>query len=337
MAKFDYIEKIEGYLNDGLVRVPISARRGLEADGVGIDDFKDRILILKNALDSLQLSEMLSLMPERLLADIVGSIESMRAESRQLTRPDNLADSAFANIVHQVETLIQLVVPYLNLSDSQDYKSLAKKVSDTLSSSQKRLSEGSRAIKRQSDMLDSIQEKSSNILRGVSTGALSKNFGELNESWWNRGLLIGSGLLAATGFGLFWWKTAEISGYLVDGLSGGTVNLGVFFAKWLVTLPFLLMLTIGLFELRNRIKYRDIFDFRRNVAGSLEGYTETLLNKVEDIKDVKEKDVARGRVIQFMIDSMIELTKPPTITHDKHSLGVKVRDIGEANINTNPS
>ena len=122
---------------------------------------------------------------------------------------------------------------------------------------------------------------------------------------------------------------------MIESFEKGSMDYRVFIAKWSSMLPYLFTLSVGILELRSRIRNRDIYVYRENVAASIDGYTESLLNRVEDMKSSTERDRARAIVIQFMIDSMLEITKSPIDSRDKQRVGLKIRDIGEATLSNN--
>ena len=333
MNKKSYIQTISSYIDDGFVVVPAGARNDLEANGMTIGDLNTFISIARDNLDALIVSKRLIVIPEGILNNFKSFIESSRETSSDLSsREYSTAQNALSNIINLMEQVIAQSAPYLNLADSTNYKSLDIQARDIIQ-------ELSRSIieeKKQSNLIiksvSATEKKSKNLLERISSGVLSENFKRLSNSKWNFALMSLALLATVYAFAYLVMKSNEISNYMIDSLVKNNLDHRLFLLKWSTSLPYLLLLSVALFELRNRIRNRDTYLYRENVAGSLDGYTESLLNKVEEIKSPQERDKVRSMVIEFMIDSMLELTKSPNIKSDKQSLGVKLRDIGEANI-----
>lgn len=335
MSKQDYIQKLTSYAGDGFVQFPAGARSDLESNGVTIAEFHTWVDMMKASLEALIAANKLLLLGEGILGSITNSLENIRTNVSNLDGVTPDQQSFFNNAVAEGEQFLYQIAPYLNLVDSVNYKNLSNRLD-------KSLVEASEAIKARKKNLDNltkntktIQAKSDNILKKVSSGVLSQNFGNLSNNWWNWILMIGSALLALYGFLALLRISNELLDIVIYALEEGVVDYRILLVKWLLSTPYLILLSISLLELRSRIKLRDIYLFRKSVAGALDGYTENLLNKVEDIKDPKEKSVARRTVIEFMISSMLELTKLPSVKMEKQRIGLKVKDVAEADVTTN--
>lgn len=330
--KPEYISKIESYVGDGLFDIPTSARADLVVNGVSVKDIREWAEIIRQTLATLSEARIMYLIPEGILANTVNYLESIRNNTGILTAPDQNANTALSNIISWMEALLSQLVPYTNLGENLSYESLKQRVGSALGEVQDKAAKADRDHKRLIKSTKDLEENTRRILQGVSSGTLSDKFKGLSNNWWNW-LLMGLSTVAIGVAGyLLLQKTNELTTYVIAAFESGVLDYRVFLAKWLLTLPYLAIVSIAVLELRSRIKLRDLYVFRESVAGSLDGYTEVLLGHVENIENKDERSTARLRVLEFMIDSMLELTKTPSIKGEKQSMGVEVRDIGKMSI-----
>lgn len=333
MSKAEHIEKINSYLNDGLVQFPASTPSNLESNGVAIAEFRTWTEIIKSSLDAIGQAGKMNLLPEGVLNSIASNIEAIRLYVTKFddpNRPD--VDNHFANAVNIAETLLSQVAPYLNLIDSLNYAYLKNTTSQVLEDAEKAIADRKKTLDALSTSTKKLQKKTQSILKGTSSGVLSDNFGQLSNNWWNWGLLFVSLFISLFAFVQLLKQSSHLTNELITALSANSLDYRVFLAKWSLSLPYLLLLSIGLLEARSRIRLRDIYLFRKGVAGSLDGYTEVLLNKAEAIRESKERSAARRVVIEFMINSMLELSKSPSVKIEKQRVGLKLKDIAEADV-----
>lgn len=332
MSKYEHINTIRSYLKDGFIEIPAGARTDLESNGVTIEDFRlwvhDALLILQ----SIDKAKKLNLIPENVLSNIVSYLNNIRNEVSAYSVMDQTSVNAFASSVNQLEQMIYMLLPYVNLAENLNLQALTNKVTTKLENINEENAKTNQEIESAKRKYKILNDKATKLLRGLSSGVLSKNFASLSKSPWHKVLLYGSGLTAVFAFLLLLLQSHSMTVYLIEGLTTGKFDYKIFVAKWLTTFPYLAFLTVMVLEVRSRIHLQDLYQFRETVASSLESYTESLLNKVEDISDSKEKDIARRMVIEFMISSMTELTKQPTTKSAKNSIGLEFKDIGKANI-----
>lgn len=333
MNKEQYIQAIESYVNDGYMPIPSGTRRDLAYNGIKLADIEETINISKETLDSLLSSNKLRIMPEGTLSTIKSYIETSRQHLENLASGElSKAEQALGVIYSHTEQIVALVSPFSNLVDNLNYKSLVKEATATIELLKTSISEEKKESAAIRKSIKVTETKSTSLLRRISSGVLSENFKNLSNSKWNYTLMALGLLISLGAFVCLVIKSNEINNYLIAAFEQGSLDYRIFIAKWSTLVPYLFLLSIGVLELRSRIRSRDIYAYRENVAGSLDGYTESLLNRVDDIKNPAERDRARAMVIEFMIDSMLELTKSPIDKKDKHSIGVKVKDVGEATI-----
>lgn len=332
MSKAGHIERIVSYLGDGFIQLPATTPGNLDANGVSVAEFRTWIELAHRSLSSINEANKLTLIPENLLGSIVSNIEGAR--SNILETEDGKPDPAghFNVAASHVEQLISQVAPYLNLIDSVNYRNLEDKVQNTLSAAEKGIEERKKSFDSLNKSTRLTNTKSQNLLKRISSGVLSENFGKLSNDAWNWLLMIGAAVLSIYAFIALLTRSNYLTGELVDALHKGNLNYGIFLAKWSLSIPYLVLLAIGLLELRSRIRLRDIYIFREKVAGSLDGYTEILLDKAGIIRNDAERSAARRAVIEFMIKSMLELTKTPSLKDGKQKVGLKAKDIVEADI-----
>lgn len=334
MSKIEYIEKIQSYLGDGFIVLPSNVRTDLTFNSVSFEEFRQWIDIARNSLEAINSADKLNLIPEGTLSNIVSYLEQIRNPIEQLVVGDPNAEATYNTFVQQLESMIAMIAPFMNLVDNTNYDNLSRKLTDSLDVSKTQITSDKKLITKNSKILGDLTQQSQNLLARVSSGALSENFGKLSNSGWNWTLMILSAIVAIVAFCFLVVKADDLTTLLIAAFKIGNLDYRIFLAKWLTSLPYLGLLTVALFELRNRIRSRDIYVYRKNVAGSLDGYAQTLLNKVDSISDGKEKSAAFRIVIEFMINSMLELTKNPGIKNERQTLGIKVKDILEANVST---
>ncbi len=333
MNKKSYIQDISSYLNDGFVVIPSAARKDLENYGTTINDLTNLVGIAKDTLSAIASANRLFVIPEGVLSNIKSYIENARSLSMELaSRDESSAQNALSNMVNHMEQIIAQASSYLNLADSANYQRLDAQARSTLQELTSKISDDKKISASLKKSVVSTEQKSKKLLERISSGILSENFKRLRNSPWNYAIMTLSLLAAIYAFLCLVQKSNEVGNYLVPAFESGKLDYRILFVKWSTSLPYIILLSIAVLELRNRVRNRDTYLYRENVAGSLDGYTESLLNKVNDIKNQTERDRVRAMVINFMIDSMLELTKSPTNKNDKHSLGLKVKDIGEATI-----
>ena len=332
MSKIEYIDKIKSYIGDGFIILPSNVRTDLTYNSVSLDDFKQWIDIARNSLESINSSDKLVLIPEGTLSNITSYIEQIRAAHEQLSISNPNAENTFNTFVTQMEALITAIAPYMNLVDNTNYNTLSQKLTDSLEVSKNQVASDKKLITKSNKTFNELSQQSQDLLAKVSSGVLSENFSKLSNSWWNWILMGISALASVVAFVFLVAKADDLTNLLIKAFETGSIDYRIFLAKWLTSLPYLALLTVALFELRNRIRSRDTYIYRRSVAGSLDGYAQALLNKVDNISDTKEKSAAFRSVIEFMISSMLELTKTPGIKNERQTVGIKVKDVLEANV-----
>ena len=333
MNKESYIQAIHSYLYDGSFVIPAGVRKDLAINGITINHLSDLIDLVKNSLTALEDTNKLVFIPEGVLANIKNYIESTRTSLQDLSSLDqNTAQNSLSNISNYMEQTIAQIASYLNIADSTSYRNLDFQASELITLLQAKINEDKKLSTILKRSVTSTEAKSKRLLERISSGVLSENFQRLGNSKWNYLIMFAAFGVAVYAFVCLIVKSNELNNYLIEAFSKANLDYRVFLVKWSTSIPYLLLLSVAILELRNRIRNRDIYMYRENVAGSIDGYTESLLNKVSDIKNSEERDKVRAMVIKFMIDSMLELTKSPTNKNDKHSIGVKVKDIAEATI-----
>lgn len=334
MSKVEFIDKINSYLGDGFVQFPANIRTDLEVNNVTLSEFRSWVDLAQRSLSAISKAQQFTIMPEGILGSITSNIEGIRNSIPETEegKPDPVNN--FATAVNYGEQLISQIAPYLNLIDSIGYRSLTDKIEQSLSSAENDIDENKRSITALNRSAKSALTKSQDLLNKVSSGVLSQNFGNLSNSSWNWALMVGSAALSTFAFIALLKHSNELTQELVKALQKGHVDYGVFLVKWSLSIPYLILLAISLLELRSRIRLRDTYIFREKVAGSLDGYTEILLDKAGSIRNEAERGATRRAVIQFMIQSMLELTKTPSVKDEKQKFGIKAKDIIEADFSS---
>lgn len=331
MNKEAYIQRISSYVDDGFIEIPANARTDIVYDGTDISLLRRKVDVARTLLVALRDSNTFIHLPEGVLNNIVQYVEAARNDATLLNIPNQQAESAFQSVNNHVDNVISQTVPYTGLAELMNIEKIRNDADLILSETVKRNNEATKKDKAHREQIKKLENQANKILRGVSSGVLSRELGVLSNYWWNWTLMALSLLLSISSVYLLIHKTNHLTDYLIQAFSQNDLDYRIFIAKASLSLPYAFLASVGILELRNRIKLRDMYVFRKSVANSLDGYTESLLSRVEAMEPGQEKREAKKMVIEFMITSMLELTKTPSVKPERQSMGVKIRDIGEAN------
>jgi len=330
MSKQQSIQDITSYLGDGFIQIPAQAPSTFSFNDVGIEDLRRWIETLKTSLEALNQSQYLTVIPEGLLNSIKSGLEQARNAASLITSGDVNSQNNYNNLVAQVENLITTVAPYLNIADINNYKDLQNKAQALIDSTNDEIAKQKQQNQRLNSGISRISQKADSLLGKVDSGVLNKELDDLSKSKWHIGILIISVLAAAWMTWILIGRSQDFTDAIIKyvGNPNIKINWAVYIAKWVASLPYIIILIFALVESRRRISLIDQFVFRSRVAKSLEGYRLLLLADQDQFVGEKEKDQSRLQVSQFMIMAILELINQPS-KKERSSIALRFKDLFE--------